>query len=110
MILDVRGLSHTFRLRRRERLTAVKNVSFELRKGEILGIVGESGSGKSTLLRCLLNLYEIQDGSVIYKGIHTEDKDEHRANRRLLQADRQIILQDSAAALNQRMMVQDIIT
>ena len=110
VILDVRGLSHTFRLSRRERLTAVKNVSFELRKGEILGIVGESGSGKSTLLRCLLNLYEIQDGSVIYKGIHTEDKDEHRANRRLLQADRQIILQDSAAALNPRMMVQDIIT
>lgn len=110
VILEVRNLSHSFRLSRKERLDAVKNVSLTLRKGEILGIVGESGSGKSTLLRCLLNLYDIQKGSVIYKNIHTENPKEYRANRRLLQSDRQVIMQDSAAALNHHMKVCDIIT
>jgi len=113
VILEVKNLCHTFTLgkgRGKRKLEAVKDISFELRDGEILGIVGESGSGKSTLLRCIMNLHKIQQGSVIYKGIDTSDSKEYRANRQLLQSDRQVILQDSQAALNHRMKVADIIT
>ena len=47
---------------------AVKNVSFDLYEGEILGVVGESGSGKSTLLRIMAGLIPPSDGQVISNG------------------------------------------
>ena len=46
----------------------LKNVSLDIKRGEIVGLVGESGSGKSTLGNCILKLLEINDGEILYDG------------------------------------------
>ena len=108
-LLEVRGLTHAFPLGRRAVLRAVDHVSFTLRRGEVLGLVGESGSGKSTIARCVMNLLRPQSGQILYRGIDICDRRVFRANRRMLQAERQIIFQDSGSSLNGRMRVCDII-
>lgn len=90
-------------------LRAVDDVSFELRKGEILGLVGESGSGKSTTARCIMNISQSPEGQIFYRGIDILDKKQFRKNRKALQAERQMIFQDSASSLNQRMRVEEIV-
>lgn len=104
-LLEVRGLTHAFPLGRRAVLRAVDHVSFTLRRGEVLGLVGESGSGKSTIARCVMNLLRPQSGQILYRGIDICDRRVFRANRRMLQAERQIIFQDSGSSLNGRMRV-----
>jgi peptide/nickel transport system ATP-binding protein/oligopeptide transport system ATP-binding protein len=86
---------------------AVNNVSFEVKKGEVLGLVGESGSGKTTVGRTLLRLIEPTGGSIRFGGedITTIPKPALRPYRRKMQ----IIFQDPFASLNPRMTVGDII-
>ena len=108
-IVTVRRLTHRFRLDRKHTLTAVDDVSFSIRRGEILGLVGESGCGKSTVARCLMNLYRPTGGEIYFNGINTCDERAFRENRRLLQTHRQLIFQDSTSSLNQRMKAADII-
>ncbi|MDL2409301.1 ATP-binding cassette domain-containing protein [Rhizobium calliandrae] len=88
-------------------LTAVNDVSFELKTGRTLGIVGESGCGKSTLGRSILRLIKAQKGRVMWQGGNLLDlsEEEMRAARR----DMQIIFQDPIASLDPRMTVGDII-
>ena len=109
ILLDVQHLSHVFKLGKHAVIKAVDDVSFQMKKGEIFGLVGESGSGKSTVARCIMNVYQPTAGSVFCKGINICDRKEYRRNRRLLEARRQIIFQDSTSSLNQRMTVADII-
>ena len=66
-ILKAEHLTKTF-ISGKKTLTAVDDVSFELKQGECLGIVGESGSGKSTIAKMLTHLESITDGKVILKG------------------------------------------
>ncbi len=108
-LLDVRGLCHSFPLGAGRYLRAVDGVSFRIRKGEIFGLVGESGSGKSTVARCVMNILRPQAGSILYRGVDVCDPAQFRANRRMLQTERQIIFQDSSSSLDQRMKVADII-
>ena len=88
-------------------LTAVNDVSFELKTGRTLGIVGESGCGKSTLGRSILRLIKAQKGRIMWQGGNLLDLSEEdmRAARR----DMQIIFQDPIASLDPRMTVGDII-
>ena len=109
ILLDVRHLSHCFPLPGRQTLRAVDNVSFQLRRGEILGLVGESGCGKSTVARCVMNVDRPTAGHIYYDGIDTCDAAQFRANRRRLEAERQIIFQDSTSSLDPRMTAAEII-
>jgi oligopeptide transport system ATP-binding protein len=87
---------------------AVENVSFQIYKGETLGIVGETGCGKSTVGRTIVGLYKPTTGTVSCAGenVHTSIQGPHAmAMRRRLQ----MIFQDPYASLNPRMTVGDII-
>ena len=88
-------------------IRAVDDVSFEVYKGETLGIVGESGCGKSTTVRSLSQLYKPTAGEVWFKG-----KDLCKASERellLARKDMQMIFQDPYASLDPRMTVRSII-
>ena len=110
VLLDVQHLTQVFPLTRKLAVKAVDDVSFQIRRGEIFGLVGESGSGKSTVARCIMNIYRPESGKILYEGLDTGDRTVFRKNRKLLQTARQIIFQDSASSLNQRMKVVDIVT
>ena len=89
----------------REVVKAVDDVSFEIRRGEVLGLVGESGSGKSSLGRSLLRLVPISGGQVTFDGVDvTGLKGTALKN---LRRRMQMIFQDPFASLNPRMSVFD---
>ncbi|GKZ04685.1 hypothetical protein ANS017_28690 [Paraclostridium bifermentans] len=79
-ILKVSNLSKTYNLKRtsvfgkREFQNSVDDVSFNIKRGSIVGLVGESGCGKSTLSKCILNLIEASDGKVEFENKTIYDK------------------------------------
>ena len=99
--IKVENLSKFFELNRKQTLKAVNDISFEIYKGETVGLVGESGCGKSTTGRCLVNLYEPTSGKIYYKGKDTSQftKQEKQA----FTGDVQMIFQNPYSSLNPRM-------
>ena len=109
-LLRVRGLVKEFNLkaargmgRKKRVVQAVSDVSFEVARGETLGLVGESGSGKTTVGRCVLRLLEPTAGSVSFDGVDLASLsfEELRGVRRRMQ----IVFQDPYASLDPKMTV-----
>jgi oligopeptide transport system ATP-binding protein len=86
---------------------AVDGVTFDVRRGETLGLVGESGCGKSTTGRAILQLYKPTSGQVIFDGVDLTTV--HGGDLRPYRRKMQMIFQDPYASLNPRMSVRDII-
>lgn len=112
-LLEVSGLKTYFPItggmfgKTKSYVKAVDDVSFQVFKGETLGLVGESGCGKSTTARTILRLIEATAGSVTF-----EDKDILSMPRKefvKLRREMQMIFQDPYSSLNPRKMVRDII-
>ena len=102
-MIEVKRLTKVYKQGKRP-FFAVKEVSFSLKKGEILGLVGESGSGKSTLGKMLLRLIPPTSGQIFLDGEEIAHNREKRLCRRM-----QMIFQDPSASLNPRMTVGAII-
>ena len=107
LVLEVKDLRTHFQTRWGT-VKAVDGVSFDLHRGETLGIVGESGSGKTTLGRSLLHLVEPTAGKILFDGenLATLSAKMLRTLRRRMQ----IIFQDPYASLNPRMQIKQIIS
>ncbi|MGE7368994.1 ABC transporter ATP-binding protein [Neorhizobium sp. NPDC001467] len=107
-LLEVRDMSLTFP----SGLKAVDGVSLTVRAGETLGIVGESGSGKTTMGRCLLRIYDPQDGHINYRRPDGSIIDLRRAQSAQLKEIRRevrMIFQDPVGSLSPRKTVAQII-
>ena len=107
VVLDVRSLSKSFWLKQglfsRREFQAVKDVSFQLRRGHTLGVVGESGSGKTTMGLTLLRLHQPSSGEVIFDGkdlLTLPDRERQVIRRRI-----QIVFQNPYASLNPRFTI-----
>jgi len=87
---------------------AVDGISFDVYKGQTLGLVGESGCGKTTTGRAILRLIPITDGNVIFEGLHWTQL--RGANLRRQRRRMQIVFQDPYSSLNPRMTVQAMLT
>ena len=88
--------------REKEWVDGIRDIQFDIYKGETLGIVGESGSGKTTLGRALLGLNQPVEGSIRYSGVELlsmSKKDLHQFRRQI-----QIVFQDPYSSLNPRLM------
>ncbi|MEO8039338.1 MAG: ATP-binding cassette domain-containing protein, partial [Betaproteobacteria bacterium] len=91
----------------RQRLKAVDDVSFEIRRGDTLGLVGESGCGKSTVARLVVGLHAPSRGHILFDGTDLTTTD--GAAARTLRRRMQMIFQDPFASLNPRWRVGAII-
>lgn len=106
-LIEVKNLEKHFQVGKRKVLKAVDNISFDIYKGETLGLVGESGCGKSTAGRTIINLYEATSGQVIYAGENLQAK--RSKDLKEYKKKMQMIFQDPYSSLNPRMTVFDII-
>ena len=86
---------------------AVNDVSFQIRKGQIMGVVGESGCGKSTLGKCIIRLHEPTSGKVFFDGVDMDGVSGQ--GMRKIRSQMQMIFQDPNSSLNPRMTVETAI-
>jgi oligopeptide/dipeptide ABC transporter ATP-binding protein len=105
-LLEVKNLKKYFKTKK-GMLHAVDDVSFDIKKGETLGLVGESGCGKSTTGRAILRLHEPTSGEVLY---HNENILKYSAKEmKNMRKKMQIVFQDPYSSLNPRLTVEELI-
>ena len=101
VLVHVKDMKKYFNIRNKGVLKAVDGVSFDIYKGETLGLVGESGCGKTTCGRTILGLYPVTEGEIEYEGRNVTNL---FTKKRV-----QMIFQDPYASLDPRMTVESII-
>lgn len=107
-LLEVKHLKQYFNQGKPNEVRAVDDITFDIYKGETLGLVGESGCGKSTTGRTIIRLYDATGGSVLYRGVNVHEK-KSTSQLKVLHQKMQMIFQDPYASLNPRMKVNDLI-
>ena len=113
MLLSVQNLTKRFPVekglfgRTRQQVTALKDVSFGMESGEVLGVVGESGCGKSTLGRCVVGLYPPTEGKIRWGDQDLSEMT--REQKRSFQSRFQMVFQNPFSSLNPRQRVAAIL-
>lgn len=104
VLLEIKNLKQYFNEGKRNEVRAIEDISFDIYKGETLGLVGESGCGKSTTGKAIIKLNDITSGEILYEGQDIQKiskrKDLLKFNKKI-----QMIFQDPYASLNPRLKV-----
>ena len=108
VLLEVKDLVVEFG-KKKNKFRAVDNVSFQIYKGEIVGLVGESGSGKTTIGRAIIRINEIAGGEILYKGRKISGDIDPKLDKEVIK-NIQMIFQDPMASLNERAKVDYIVS
>ena len=107
-LLQIKNLKQYFNEGKRNEVRAIEDISFDIYKGETLGLVGESGCGKSTTGKAIIKLNDITSGEILYDGQDIQKISKHKDllkfNKKI-----QMIFQDPYASLNPRLKVMDIV-
>ena len=107
-IIQLKDVSVTFGSGRNA-FRAVKNVSFDIRRGETFGLVGESGSGKTTIGRAILRIHPLSSGEIIFNGEKISGHISRQLDKSITQKI-QMIFQDPMASLNERAKISYIVS
>jgi oligopeptide/dipeptide ABC transporter ATP-binding protein len=116
-LLEVKGVSKRFPVRlgltKKGYVSAVEDLSFNVKAGTTFGIVGESGCGKSTAARLILGLIDVDAGDVLFEGsnvIRARRAPRIREDNRALKKNMQMVFQDPHSALNPRASIGEIVS
>ena len=107
VLLSARNISVTFG-KGKKAFRAVKNVSFDIYRGETFGVVGESGSGKTTIGRAIMRIQPLSSGEICYNGQRISGSIPHELDNEMTRKI-QMIFQDPMASLNERAKVEYIV-